>query len=269
MIDFPTSPELQPVLFPGEEVHINQDQAPGDYEVAVVRGGDAASLVTAQLWADWCGDTPRALVIPYLPGARQDHDVPFGARVYANLINAVGADVVLCADPHSMVEVGMVAHAQVADTSFALQQFVSGKNIDVVVIPDEGARARGLAAANLLGVQAVQAYKHRDRLTGKLSGFSCDPIPDGATVCVVDDICDGGGTFLGLATTAGFDPAKTHLYTTHGIYSKGTRALLGAYATLGCTDSHWKAQLYDDVNVIPVTDTLVASAIQLLGENNA
>jgi ribose-phosphate pyrophosphokinase len=48
----------------------------------------------------------------------------------------------------------------------------------------------------------------------------------GKTCLIVDDICDGGGTFVLAANYLHSLGAKNiALYTTHGIYSKGTDVL--------------------------------------------
>jgi ribose-phosphate pyrophosphokinase len=36
----------------------------------------------------------------------------------------------------------------------------------------------------------------------------------------VDDICDGGGTFLGLAEATGLPWSRVDLYVSHGVFSK-------------------------------------------------
>jgi ribose-phosphate pyrophosphokinase len=54
---------------------------------------------------------------------------------------------------------------------------------------------------------------------------------------IVDDICDGGGTFVGLAETIGRPASSMRLWTTHGIYSRGLGALLDAFGMVGSTNS--------------------------------
>jgi hypothetical protein len=52
------------------------------------------------------------------------------------------------------------------------------------------------------------------------------------------------------------------LWTTHGIYSKGTQQLSEKFGYIGCTDSHdgyvWNATT-EDLSVEPILKTLVSS----------
>lgn len=69
--------------------------------------------------------------------------------------------------------------------------------------------------------------KERDPKTGKLSGFHISQLPfikpiKGATAVIVDDLCDGGGTFSGvskLLKKRGVE--KVVLLVAHGVFSKG------------------------------------------------
>jgi ribose-phosphate pyrophosphokinase len=76
-------------------------------------------------------------------------------------------------------------------------------------------------------MNTVFCSKKRDPLTGHLSGFEIknynpNPNADGQDLLIVDDICDGGGTFVGLAKELRKAGAKkVYLYVTHGIFSKG------------------------------------------------
>jgi ribose-phosphate pyrophosphokinase len=112
--------------------------------------------------------------------------------------------------------------------------------------------------AKALGIPLINAWKTRDVATGNISGFGCSPLGEAKKVLIVDDICDGGGTFLGLK---GILPAdvKCDIFVTHGIFSKGTKSLLSAFDTVFCTDSTVQCQ-QDGVNVIDVCETLSSFA---------
>ena len=69
--------------------------------------------------------------------------------------------------------------------------------------------------------------KTRDVMTGKITGFEvyADDLK-GKSCIIVDDICDGGGTFAGLAIELRKKGArKVHLIVTHGTFSKGLTTL--------------------------------------------
>ena len=97
----------------------------------------------------------------------------------------------------------------------------------VVIAPDNGAAHKAKRFRSKIGVHSgvklAQAKKSRDSETGKITGFEYEPIEDGSDCLIIDDICDGGGTFIGLAKfiKENFNVATVSVFTTHGIYSKG------------------------------------------------
>ena len=91
----------------------------------------------------------------------------------------------------------------------------------------------------------IYATKQRDTRTGALSNVEIHTggVDLGSrTILVVDDICDGGGTFLLLAEA--LRKAGIHndleLYVTHGIFSKGTDALYKSYCPIYTTNSFFQ-----------------------------
>ncbi len=250
----------KPLKFPGGEAHVvdGQQPLPRGEQVAWVPGADADSLMQLAMWADLCHrrDLRTVAVIPYLPGARQDRGAPLGAKVYADFINSMNIDRIICFDPHSDVMPALLDRCRAVPLHEHPQWFARQRPWDDVVgiiVPDVGARRRaeGVAAA-LGGVPLYQASKHRDFATGKLSGFECEPIalPNGKRLLVVDDICDGGGTFIGLAQTLGLPRESLSLWVSHGIFSKGTKDLFKHYSIIATTDSHpGSHELTTEVNV--------------------
>ena len=95
----------------------------------------------------------------------------------------------------------------------------------VVLFPDDGARKR-YEIMDIVGnqerifVKILNCEKKRNPETGMLSGFTVPELPTGIPAIIIDDICDGGGTFSGIGAAV---PASTPLalYVTHGIFSKG------------------------------------------------
>ena len=77
-----------------------------------------------------------------------------------------------------------------------------------LICPDAGAAKRTEAVAEALALPVFYARKKRDFATGRLSGFACEPLPPEGRLIVVDDICDGGGTFRGLAEATGLAPQR-------------------------------------------------------------
>lgn len=234
--------------FPAGEWHLHGlTLDAGAHLLIVIRGTDANDFVLAGLVANAAKaeETTVTLAVPYLPGARADRGRPLGARVYAELINTVHADRVLTIDPHSPVMPSLVERIE----DYPLGRFVrarlthhlGGENehpYSGVIAPDEGAAVRASAVARALHVPVFHGRKHRDFETGKLSGFSCEPLPETGRFLVVDDIADGGGTLVGLAEATGLGTDRLDLWITHGVFSGRAARLAGRFGTIHTTDSH-------------------------------
>lgn len=99
----------------------------------------------------------------------------------------------------------------------------------VVVSPDAGAVNRANAVASVLGCKTIiHGEKRRDSNDGSIIGTIIkdkdgnSPDLTDKKVLIVDDICDGGRTFIELAKVLRSHGAKeVVLYVTHGIFSKG------------------------------------------------
>lgn len=185
------------------------------------------------------------LVIPYFPAARQDRVMvagePLSVKVYADIINAQGYASVTVFDPHSEVTLALLNKAKVIPNYQFVKQSLEHINEEVVLIsPDGGALKKIYKVAEFLGgVEVVECSKRRDVKTGQLSGFQVyENDLQGKYCVIVDDICDGGGTFLGLAGALKQKNAgKLSLVVSHGIFSKGYQMLTQTFDTVFTTNS--------------------------------
>lgn len=258
------------VQFPAGERHV-RDRAP-ETELpgyVVVRGADANEYVSAAMWIDLQHRKGHEVtaVVPYLPGARQDRGRPFGAAVYAGLINSMKADRVVAFDPHSPVMSQLIDNLVVVDSTRAVRRAVTTAAGDTtytgVISPDSGAVERAGNVAGALRLPLYRATKHRDFATGALSGFSCEPLPPGGRYLVVDDICDGGGTFIGLAEATGLPAAQLGLWVSHGVFSGRADRLQDAYGEIITTDSHpGHSREAVATRIIPVLPHLISEVLQ-------
>lgn len=236
----PHPSSLHPFAFPGGERHLKGTPADGEKQrFAVIRGADANDYITAALWAQQLRalGEPVTVFIPYLPAARSDHDVPSGAVAYAALINAIGADHVVVFDPHSPVMPALITNVIVVGSA-ELVRSIASEGYTGVIAPDKGAHARAAAAGAALNVPVYTAGKTRNQETGALDGFYCEPLPEGGRYLVVDDICDGGGTFRGLAAVLGIPREQLGLYVSHGVFSGKAAGLNESFGEIITTDSH-------------------------------
>ena len=228
--------------FPGGEQHVNYTPDEFNTPIQVIRwdGADPADFMRVAMWADAVDrtaspSTMTALMLPYLPGARMDRGKPLGAKVYADLINSLKFDAVVTVDPHSDVMPALIDRLEVVTIPEIIPPRIG---YDGIIIPDAGAGKRAESVATLFALPTIQALKHRDFGTGKLSGFKlADDVKSGGRYLVVDDICDGGGTFAGLHAEMPRD-CSLDLWVTHGIFSGLAPSNLGVYHYIYTTDSH-------------------------------
>lgn len=170
-----------------------------------------------------------ALVCPYFPYARQDRVCAPGqalsVRVMADLINAQNYAQVTVWDPHSDVTGALINNLKVVPQDEIAAGCVGER--DVLVAPDAGALKKAEKLAARTGRPLVRADKERDPVTGAITGTKVysEHIGD-ADFLIVDDICDGGRTFIELAKALKpLTNGRVLLYVTHGIFSRGAKPL--------------------------------------------
>lgn len=101
----------------------------------------------------------------------------------------------------------------------------------MLVSPDGGALKKIFKLATPMDLDVVCAEKIRDTKTGKVVRTEV-PRQDfeGRNVMIVDDICDGGRTFIELAKVLRQrNVGKVELYVTHGIFSNGMDELMSYF----------------------------------------
>lgn len=194
----------------------------------------------------------RLLHVPFLPYGRQDKDVSneatFNFHVFSRLLRAIGFDEVVTVDAHNakiMAEYfGWYSNLDV--TRFH-SELIDRLEIDAVVFPDAGAAERYKDTAKRLKIPAIVLSKQRNPLTGAIEGHAIGAIPtigENERLLILDDICDGGATFLSVAKLLrqAYLAPVIHLFVTHGIFSKGREILVDAGITVHTTNSLPKNQ---------------------------
>ncbi|MEN8927971.1 MAG: ribose-phosphate diphosphokinase [Flavobacteriales bacterium] len=185
------------------------------------------------------------LFIPYFPAARQDRLMvagePLSVKVYAELINNMNLNKVTIYDPHSEVAPALLNNCVVIENYSFIKKVTESLSSDLLLVSPDGGALKKIykVAAYLKDYEVVEGSKSRDVKTGKLSGFKVYTEDlKGKDCLIVDDICDGGGTFLGLAKELKAKNAgKLYLAVSHGIFSKGFEELSKAYDKVFTTDS--------------------------------
>lgn len=230
----------------------------------IANSNDLILLLLAKNTLDYEGFEHVSLDISYLIAARMDRVMqdgePFSLKVVAGIINAAGFKKVRIFDPHSEVATAVIDRSYaVTNHGFvkdALADYVKKYNPKnyCLVSPDAGALKKIHKLAQYLGVHdVVECFKERDLKTGALSGFTTAATDlAGQTCFIIDDICDGGGTFAGTAKMLkGLGAEKIVLVVSHGIFSKGL-AIEGV-DDIYTTDSY---KAVTGVNCFPVSEYL-------------
>lgn len=185
------------------------------------------------------------LYIPYFPAARQDRVMikgePLSVKVYADIINSLGFKKIVIFDAHSEVTPAVLNNCEVvANHKFIAQVIAAIGSESILISPDGGALKKIYKLSEYLGgIEVVECSKSRNIKTGKLSGFKvyADDLT-GRNCLIVDDICDGGGTFIGLAEELkNKNAGKLYLAVSHGIFSKGFDELSRSFEKIFTTNS--------------------------------
>jgi ribose-phosphate pyrophosphokinase len=176
----------------------------------------------------------KSLVLncPYLPYGRQDKLITNKSCFALNtfIFNAMSSfHIIRTVDAHN-IELFRYSSIIVENTFpiDVINSIISNENVDLIVFPDKGAAERYEEFVPE-GIKFISAEKTRDQLTGAILGITIDSeaVSEASNVLVWDDICDGGATFISLASH--FKPTqKLMLYVSHGIFSKGTGCLFSA-----------------------------------------
>lgn len=165
------------------------------------------------------------LHVPYLPYSRQDRvchaGESFALNVFSNMVNTM-FDQVITLDVHNE-EVASKLFFNFINVPQAVCAH-SLKDYDWFVAPDAGA--------------AKKIYEHNDVRSGRTKVITLDKTrTDGKVVynelpadvhlagkvCIVDDLCDGGATFIAVSRLMNNqeDITQLDLYVTHGFFTKG------------------------------------------------
>lgn len=188
------------------------------------------------------------LVLGYVPYGRQDRVCNQGdslsVRVFADLINSQNYKQVTIFDPHSDVTSAVINNAEVFSqcTIFGLMfnSSIPLDERDVIIAPDAGACKKTSQIFEKYQFKSMAtAEKHRDMETGLITKLTFTGDVRGKHCVIVDDICDGGATFLALGRELRWGGAKSiKLFVTHGVFSKGTEELRSVFDKVYSTNSY-------------------------------
>lgn len=183
--------------------------------------------------------------IPCLFGQRSDRrfneNQSFDLKNICDFINSCDISSVEIFDPHSDVCMGMINNS-VKRSSFEFVQktdadiFSKERIVPTLISPDSGAYKKVFEYGEKLNRPVMSAVKHRDG-DGKIHLEFTGSVKD--RIClIVDDLCEGGFTFIKLAEELKKNrAAKIYLYVSHGYFSKGFEVFDNLIDHIYCTNS--------------------------------
>ena len=264
---FPDLPLLthETFIFAGGEPHLKlalPDTPPARVQIShrLCSSADVVLLLLAVDALRRAGVDRIDAFLPYFPGGRQDRPMvggePLSAKVYAQLINGADLNRMTIYDAHSDVTPALLDRCAALTNHRYVATIVRELPANLLLIaPDGGAlkKVHHLAAA-LQDYPVITCEKSRDVRTGALSGFRVHAEQLYQQPClIVDDICDGGGTFLGLAEALKAKGAgPLYLAVSHGIFSKGIEALAEAFDRVFATDAFRHTVQHPALTTIPL-----------------
>lgn len=192
---------------------------------------------------------PLSLTIRYLMSARMDRvmsfNEAFSLEIVANAINSIHPTKVTLCEAHSERAIALINNSQ----NMLLNPWV--KESRVLCFPDEGALER---YSNLFRSNPkIICAKTRDPQTGELKGFTVEGecgVYDSKkvkSILVVDDLCDRGGTFMGIAELLRkeYPRASLDIHVVHMVNPLGISNLSKTYDHVTFTDSYkdWSKEM--------------------------
>lgn len=244
-INFITGEGFKVITFPDGEKHLKVNELNPKEDVEIIcRITNSDDLFLLMQLSDIIQRQElvvRELYITYLMGMRCDRlfsiNEAFTLKIITNVINSFNACLVRIVEPHSIRSERMTTgYADCIAYNFVREKF----STYTVCLPDKGAYERyGRCGAD----SYVLCEKKRDVETGKLSGFAiCDTYKysNHNEIVVIDDLCDGGGTFVGIAELLRKElaPKELVLVVTHAVQEAGLRKVASVYDKVYITDSY-------------------------------
>jgi ribose-phosphate pyrophosphokinase len=168
------------------------------------------------------------LKISYLPYARQDKEISnnttFALRPFCNLLNSLKFDEIEIVDPHSTVAINLLLNSKAIYPKEEVKSVIEANQIDLLCYPDNGASTR---YSKIYDLKNIYGEKIRDQQSGKITSYKLIGNCFQKKILIVDDICDGGATFIFLTKELIVNGAsQIDLFVTHGIFSNGLKQLL-------------------------------------------
>lgn len=263
VIDFVRGKGYEVISFPDGEKHLRIQELNRKDTVAIrcrIKSSDDLFLLMqlSDILNRQCVEVEE-IEIFYLMSMRCDRlfsfEQPFSLKIVADVINSFNAKNVYIYEPHSHRCLDMIKNSRgvylrgLNNTKFNECDFC---------FPDSGAYKR--YSTNIMSLlKPIICKKVRDVATGKLLSFDIvgfGSYKEGNPILVIDDLCDGGGTFCGIAEILRpLNPQNISLFVTHAVQKAGIEKVAKYYDKVYITNSYedWN-DLPDNVEVINIIE---------------
>ena len=204
-----------------------------------------------------------SLYIPYLLGARSDRQfTPFGnsylVDVIAPVINMCKFSRVSIYDPHSDVAAACINKVHPINNIEFVEDALKNYNYEDVILvsPDAGAYKKIFSLATNLGFKGeiLTCSKYRNyegQLTLRIPELTEENKKK--TFVIIDDICDGGRTFIQISEMMKDIPKENKvLIVSHGIFSNGFIGLKENFDTIYTTNSYYQGAETDYLRIYKI-----------------
>ena len=195
----------------------------------------------------------------YLMGMRMDRVMdfnrPFTLKIVMDMLWHYNASSIRVLEPHSEVYRRLNPRAE--------ELFISTKGLPPnwvncqIVYPDKGASER-YSFHYGMDLPVIQCSKERNVSTGKITSIKIDNPQDikDKPLLIIDDLCDGGGTFCGVAKAfekVGVSKDRLNISVIHMVNAKGIENLSKHFNHVWFTNSYkdWE-NLPENVTMIKV-----------------
>ena len=197
------------------------------------------------------------LSIYYLMGMRMDRVMdfnrPFTLKIVLNSLKNCNADNIKILEPHSDAYYDYRFGGKFTELYIENSPSNNVWNGFQMVLPDAGAKER--YDFQYVGT-ALTCSKVRDLTTGKILEIKIDN-PEAISdkpLLILDDLCDGGGTFCGIAkafNSLGISKERLNIAVTHMVNPKGIKNLSENFNHVWFTNS------YEDWENLPENVTML------------
>lgn len=178
------------------------------------------------------------LDIPYFPYSRQDRvchaGESFALKVAFDMLATAGVQI-YTRDMHSNV---FLDFAPIITNKPQHYLCMGLPEYDLLVGPDAGSTKKVSSVAHNHNTPYITLYKRRVGRSIEIDVPATDSIK--GRVCIVDDLCDGGGTFIAAANALTSNPSDgvitgLDLYVTHGFFTAGIDKLKDVFDNIYCS----------------------------------